>query len=304
MRDESYLRRHVVSFFGSYEVGSITKSLIEQWVRGLSSVGLSAGTVRQCFRILRCVLDDAVDRGLISSSPCKRIGLPRVVGASPLFLGPSEVARLASCIEPRFSALVLTAAYLGLRWGELTGLLRSSLSLSTSGAGCSRSGALDGGATSGRGAVESSGSSGSEPPSRRGESFPPSQKGEAARTGAVGSGASGEPGGSGGFGVGGSLVGAGRSRSERLGGGATSGGGAIESGPRGEPGGSDSLGAGASLLQVIGTLEEVAGLVRYVSETKSRGGPAVADASAVSGFGVGVASFVVWFFVFLGSLDC
>jgi integrase-like protein len=46
VRDESYLRRHVVSFFGSYEVGSITKGLIEGWVRGLCSVGLSAGTVR------------------------------------------------------------------------------------------------------------------------------------------------------------------------------------------------------------------------------------------------------------------
>ena len=113
-------------------VGSITKLMIEEWVRGLCSLGLSAGTVRQCFRILRCVLDDAVDRGLIGASPCKRIGLPRVSPSSALFLGPSSVARLAACIEPRFSALVLTAAYLGLRWGELAGLLRTGVDFSAS----------------------------------------------------------------------------------------------------------------------------------------------------------------------------
>ncbi len=39
VRDESYLRRHVVSFFGSYQVGSITKLMIEEWVRGLCSLG-------------------------------------------------------------------------------------------------------------------------------------------------------------------------------------------------------------------------------------------------------------------------
>ncbi len=138
VRDESYLRRHVISFFGEYPVGSITRDLIEQWVRGLSASGVSSSglapmTVRQVVRILRCVLDDCVERGLIASSPLRslrRIALPRVASSSCLFLTPSEVAALASAIEPRFRALVLVAAYLGLRWGELAGLLVSALSLS------------------------------------------------------------------------------------------------------------------------------------------------------------------------------
>lgn len=186
VRDESYLRRHVISFFGQYPVGSITRDLIEEWVRGLSSSGLAPMTVRQVVRILRCVLDDCVERGLIASSPfrsLRRIALPRVSSSSCLFLTPSEVSRLASAIEPRFRALVLVAAYLGLRWGELAGLLVSSLSLS------------------------------SEPPSPGVVcAEPPSPKGEAA-----------------GF-------------------------------------------SGSGSLRVVGTLEEVAGMVRYVEETKSPGG--------------------------------
>lgn len=131
VRDESYLRRHVISFFGQYPVGSITRDLIEEWVRGLSASGLAPMTVRQVVRILRCVLDDCVERGLIASSPYRRIALPRVSSSSCLFLTPSEVSRLASAIEPRFRALVLVAAYLGLRWGELAGLLQSAVDFST-----------------------------------------------------------------------------------------------------------------------------------------------------------------------------
>ncbi|MGH9194284.1 MAG: tyrosine-type recombinase/integrase [Acidimicrobiia bacterium] len=141
VRDESYLRRHVISFFGDYPVGSITRDLIEEWVPGLSSSGLAPMTLRQVVRILRCVLDDCVERGLIASSPLRsfrRIALPRVSSSSCLFLTPSEVSRLASAIEPRFRALVLVAAYLGLRWGELAGLLVSALDLSVFGGGLLR----------------------------------------------------------------------------------------------------------------------------------------------------------------------
>ncbi|MBW3589871.1 MAG: site-specific integrase [Actinobacteria bacterium] len=204
VRDESYLRRHVISFFGGYPVGSITRDLIEEWVRGLSSSGLAPMTARQVVRILRCVLDDCVERGLIASSPfrsLRRIALPRVSSSSCLFLTPSEVSRLASAIEPRFRALVLVAAYLGLRWGELAGLLRSAVDFSTA----LQVSALD--LLAGLGA---------EPPSPEGEaarpSGPPSPEGEAA-----------------GF-------------------------------------------SGSGSLRVVGTLEEVAGMVRYVEETKSRGG--------------------------------
>lgn len=47
------------------------------------------------------------------------------------FLSAADVTRLAEAITPAFRALVYTAAYTGLRWGELTGLRRGRLDLST-----------------------------------------------------------------------------------------------------------------------------------------------------------------------------
>ena len=38
------------------------------------------------------------------------------------FLTPAEVARLADIVDDRYRALIYTAAYTGMRWGELAGL--------------------------------------------------------------------------------------------------------------------------------------------------------------------------------------
>ena len=40
------------------------------------------------------------------------------------FATPEQVALLADVIQPEYRALVLTAAYSSLRWGELAGLRR------------------------------------------------------------------------------------------------------------------------------------------------------------------------------------
>jgi integrase len=71
----------------------------------------------------------AVDAGLIARSPCRNIKLPRVEREPPRFLTPAEVARLADAIDPRYRALVLVAAYGGLRIGELAGLTRRRVDL-------------------------------------------------------------------------------------------------------------------------------------------------------------------------------
>jgi integrase len=128
-RDESYLRNHVMSAFERVSVGAITKSDIQTWIRDLQGKGLSPATIRHCFRILGSIIEEAVDRKLIADSPCKRIALPRVERQEQLYLLPEEIHRLAEAIDPRFKALVLCAAYLGCRWGELVGLKRANLDL-------------------------------------------------------------------------------------------------------------------------------------------------------------------------------
>jgi integrase len=66
----------------------------------------------------------AVDAGLIATSPCARVPLPRVERRDTNFLNPGQVADLADAVDARYRAMILLGAYGGLRSGELFGLRR------------------------------------------------------------------------------------------------------------------------------------------------------------------------------------
>lgn len=128
-RDDSYLRNHVLPAFGRAPLGAITQPDVRAWVEELVGSGLAPNTVKQCYRLLAATLAAAVDARLIPESPCRNISLPRPANNEQRFLSPEEVQRLAETIAAPFRALVLSAAYLGCRWGELVGLKRTRLNL-------------------------------------------------------------------------------------------------------------------------------------------------------------------------------
>jgi integrase len=72
-------------------------------------------------------MESALDAGLIVRNPCRVKGagterLPEMRCATV-----EEVSAIAQAVEPRWQALILLAAYSGLRWGELAGLRRRNL---------------------------------------------------------------------------------------------------------------------------------------------------------------------------------
>jgi hypothetical protein len=71
----------------------------------------------------------AVEDALILRSPCRSIELPQVIAAEKRYLTEDEVERLVAAVEPRYKALVYTAAYLGLRWQEIAGLRKKALDI-------------------------------------------------------------------------------------------------------------------------------------------------------------------------------
>ncbi|HEV2068710.1 MAG TPA: tyrosine-type recombinase/integrase [Acidimicrobiales bacterium] len=81
----------------------------------------------QGFKVLRMVMETAVEAGLILRTPCRVKGaaterLPEMRAATP-----EQAAEITSNVESRWQALILMAAYSGLRWGELTGLRQKHL---------------------------------------------------------------------------------------------------------------------------------------------------------------------------------
>lgn len=121
-RDATLLRTRVLPTFGDQPLAAITTQDVKRWVANLSAAGLAPTTIRKCYQLAARVLDEAALEGLIAASPCQRITLP-TDDRDPLpLVTPEQVEGLAAAIDDRYRALVLTAAYTGLRWGELAGL--------------------------------------------------------------------------------------------------------------------------------------------------------------------------------------
>jgi len=91
-------------------------------VRNLVASGYAAETVRKAFQLAAAVLEDAADSGMIAATPMRGIKLPSVERPEMRFLSVPQVDQLSRAIDPRYRVLVLTAAYSGLRFGELAGL--------------------------------------------------------------------------------------------------------------------------------------------------------------------------------------
>ncbi|HUP15031.1 MAG TPA: tyrosine-type recombinase/integrase [Acidimicrobiia bacterium] len=132
-RDGSYLKTLILPALGDYELRHITVDVLNDWVGDLDQEKAPA-TVRKAFQLAAAILDSAVAAGKVATNPArirKAIELPPLPHEEMRFLSADEVYRLADRIEPRYRALVLTAAFTGLRWGELVGLKAKHLNLET-----------------------------------------------------------------------------------------------------------------------------------------------------------------------------
>ena len=127
-RDESILSNHVLPRFGATPLAAIDYMAVRSWVADLSK-RLSPASVHKAHQVLSKVLRSAVAAGLISKNAAENVPLPRQDRTEMRMLTPVEVQALADAMDPRYRAVVITAAYTGLRVGELTALRRSNIDL-------------------------------------------------------------------------------------------------------------------------------------------------------------------------------
>jgi len=123
-RREQQLELHIIPTFGSMPAKAVRRSDVQAWVGRMSASGLAPRTVGVVYRVLGAVMKTAVVDRLIAESPCTGITLPRLDAdqAALVPLTSDQVRAIADKIEPRYKALVLAAAGLGLRQGEACGL--------------------------------------------------------------------------------------------------------------------------------------------------------------------------------------
>lgn len=124
------LRNYIVPVFGARRVSAIKPADVRKWVAGMSAGGLAPSTVRATYRTFSQIMRVAEIDGLTRRSPCNGIDLPvEGPGEEMHFLSPEQVATLAETIDGRYRALIFTAAYTGMRAGELAALKVSRVNL-------------------------------------------------------------------------------------------------------------------------------------------------------------------------------
>lgn len=123
------LRRYLLPAFEDVALTRITPLDVRAWLADLNASDLSPSTVRKAFNLLNRILGAAVESGLIGRSPCTSIRPPAEPTHEMRFLSGAEVIELADAIGVHYRGLVLTAAFTGLRWGELAGLKRERVDL-------------------------------------------------------------------------------------------------------------------------------------------------------------------------------
>ena len=129
-RDLRAIRVHLVPYFGDVPLARITNLMVRRFIAEMLATGEHApATVRKVGQVLAKVMRSAVDAGLLARSPCDGVRLPAETRREMRFLTADQVASLAAAVGPDWEALIYTASYAGLRWGELAGLRSTQVEL-------------------------------------------------------------------------------------------------------------------------------------------------------------------------------
>ena len=124
------LRVHICPTFGEREIGKITPAMVHSWLAHLHrDTRLGPNSVAKAYRVMKGVCDFAVTSLLSPRSPCTIKGAGAEKSVEMRVATPEQVRALADAVGERWSTLVLTAAYSGLRWGELCGLRRADVDI-------------------------------------------------------------------------------------------------------------------------------------------------------------------------------
>ena len=119
----------ILSSFETVRLGEINSPSVRSWYGRMHRAGRSPNTVAKVYRLFGTIMATAVDDGLLRSNPVAIKGAAAEEHHARPVPTFEIVARLADAIEPRFSALVWTAATSALRYSELTALSRAHVDL-------------------------------------------------------------------------------------------------------------------------------------------------------------------------------
>nr|MDT0658961.1 site-specific integrase [Micromonospora sp. DSM 115978] len=122
---EDLFRLHIAPHLGGLALGAIKPQTIRSWRRKLLDGGTTEPQAVKAYSLLRAILNTAVKEDeIIRQNPCRIAGYDRYHTPERPVATVGQVLALAEQMPARFSALIVVAAFSGLRWGEMAALRR------------------------------------------------------------------------------------------------------------------------------------------------------------------------------------
>ena len=125
---ERLYRRNIGSRLGGWQLRPLRPERIRTWHAEVTTAA-SADQAAKSYRLLRAILATAEADEVIRQNPCRMRGAGEESAAERPMVPTSLALELADAIDHRYRALVLLAAFAGLRTGESLGLHRSHVDL-------------------------------------------------------------------------------------------------------------------------------------------------------------------------------
>ena len=127
---EILLRLHILPMLGQLELGQLTPAYVRQWHASLTRSGQTgAPTVAKAYRLLKTIYTTAVEDEIIGRNPCVLKGAGVERSPERPVVSIADVDRLVAAAPEHMRALILTATYTALRFGELAALTRRHVDL-------------------------------------------------------------------------------------------------------------------------------------------------------------------------------
>jgi integrase len=127
---QGLLDRYIVPGLGKMELGDLSPREVRTWHADLLQRGRPGPvTIAKAYRLLRTICETAVSDEMITRNPCNLKGAAVEHSPERPVFTVAEVEALADAIDERYKALLLLAAWCGLRLGEALALTRSDVDL-------------------------------------------------------------------------------------------------------------------------------------------------------------------------------
>lgn len=121
-RDRSVLANHLNPQWEGWRLPAISRLEVQGWVKRMQADGVGPHAIRHAYNLLSSLMAAAVDEGIITESPCRRIDLPATPEKLPEWFTHDQLEAITAQLPGRHAAAAWLMAWCGLRWGEAAGL--------------------------------------------------------------------------------------------------------------------------------------------------------------------------------------